>query len=96
MKLEYLDILSLNSFFDFLSQVEKIQIIKLMLSSPGIEANPKIGEIQDLIKKFNWNPPKSRYGVDRLLYWQTPTGQWKLYAEYTHPIKEELIKLKNR
>lgn len=94
MNFTYKTLLSLDSIVKFLSQAERIIIIKLMLNYER-DHTDKIASALRLINKHKWEPPKFNVGQDRITrFYNENTERWELLEKYDHPIINEIQKLK--
>lgn len=81
MKTEILkNILQLDSIFGLLTYKERVRI-HLILQGKISEATPYLKQLYKWCEDWQWLPPKTRYGQDRLLYFENATGEWLLIEE---------------
>lgn len=66
-KFDYLNVLALDSLYDFLSLYER-HLCHLLFLQRTNKTSDKIETARLLINDQNWRPPASIYGQDRVLY----------------------------
>lgn len=94
MNFTYKKLLSLDSINQFLTQGERITVIKLMLHNE-IEITAKMQKALEIIDQFKWEPPETVIKQDRLTYFYNKDSEsWQAIEKYTHPIINEIQKLK--
>lgn len=90
----YKTLLSLDSITKFLTQGERIIAIKRTLDQP-LQTTDKMQKALEVIDHFQWQPPETVIKQDRLTYfYNKDTEDWQQIEKYTHPIINEIQKLK--
>lgn len=75
-----INVLKLDSIYNILDWKDRVRI-HLLLQQKIDQASLPIIQLHEWCKKWNWLPPKTRYGQDRLLYFENAPGEWKLIEE---------------
>jgi hypothetical protein len=73
-------ILQLDSIFGILTYKERV-LIHLIMQGKIDTATPYLRDLYNWCLDWDWQPPKTRYGQDRLLYFENAPGQWELIEE---------------
>lgn len=83
----YHEILSIDSIYNVLSWFDRCYLHLCIMNKEGdMESSEKLQKLAGIVKNQNWKSPETKYGQDRLQYYQQK-NEWIELDKYSeaHP-----------